>query len=73
MTSAEKSMVRQILQSPGWRIIEDMAKEIIQKTRDQSNLRETEWETIKSVAVEEGQIQGINLLIQEIYKTAQDA
>lgn len=71
-TQAEKSQIKMFLQSPQWQLIEQIVKELIQKIRDQSNLRETEWETAKSVALEEGQVQGINNLIQELYRIAQN-
>ena len=68
----EKVILRTLLQSPPFRIVENIAKELVQNIRDQSNLKETEWETAKSVALEEGQIGGINQLIQELYRLAQN-
>ena len=67
----EKTILRILLQSPQFRIVENVAKEIVENIRNHSNLKDTEWETAKSVAMEEGQIQGINQLLQELYRLAQ--
>jgi dihydroneopterin aldolase len=73
ITSSEKNLLKNLIQSPGFRIVENVAKELIEQVKDQSNLRETEWETAKNVALEEGQIGGIRKLLQELYRLAQDA
>ena len=73
MNKQDKSQIKQLLQDPKWQVVENVAKEITQSVKDQSNLRETLWETGKSVAFEEGQIQGINQLLKRLYKEAQDA
>lgn len=68
----EQSYIRALVESPTWRVVEDIAKEFIQRIKDNSNLAETDWETLKNVAIEEGQIRGINTLIQELYKIASE-
>ena len=73
MNKQDKSQIKQLLQDPKWQVVENVAKEITQSVKDQSNLKETLWETGKSVAFEEGQIQGINQLLKRLYKEAQDA
>ena len=73
ITQSEKSRIKALLQSPDWKIIQNIAEEYIKGLQWQSNLRETEWETAKNVALEEGQIQGIRGLIQELFKLAQNA
>ena len=73
MNKQDKSQIKQLLQDPKWQVVENVAKEITQSVKDQSNLKETLWETGKSVAFEEGQVQGINQLLKRLYKEAQDA
>ena len=68
----EKNLLRLVIQDPKFKIVEFVAKELIQRLRDQSNLKETEGETAKSVAIEEGQVMGINNLIKELYRLAID-
>ncbi len=70
ITKTDKSVIKQFLQSPQWKVIQEVLEEYINRLKDQSNLRDTEWETAKAVAFEEGQIQGIKSLIQELYKLA---
>ena len=72
ITASDKTALRMLLQSQPWMIVERIAKELVQNKKEASNLRETEWETAKNVAVEEGYIQGINTLIQELYAQALD-
>lgn len=62
-----------LLQSPSWKVVEQVIEEIIASERDQSNLRETEWETAKNVALEEGRIQGLRKLTQRLFDLAQNA
>jgi len=71
ISTNEKSQLRALLQSPQFRIVENIAKELTQNMKDQSNKRDTEWETAAAVVFEEGQIQGINKLLQELYRLAQ--
>lgn len=73
ISNHEKSLLRTLIQNPAFRIVESVGQELIQGIRDQSNLKDTEWETAKSVALEEGQVKGINTLIKEVYRLAQDA
>lgn len=71
ITQAEKSFIKQLLQSPGWRVVEQVAKELIDKQKDSDNVAETQWETARNAVNERGFIQGVNTLIQELYKLAQ--
>ncbi len=70
---ADAGFIKQLLQSPSWRVVEQVAEELKDQAKEQVGLRDTEWETIKSVAATEGRIQGINAFIQELYKIASDA
>lgn len=72
ITQAEKSMLRQLIQSPTWSIIERLAQKQIDKIKTDSYVKETEFETIKTVLLSEGQIQGITNLINYIYNTQND-
>ena len=73
ITKADKSQIKQLIQSPAWRVVEQIAQDFITRTRDAGVVRDTEWDTLKSALSQEGQVQGINGLIQELYKHAQDA
>lgn len=69
-TKSESSLIRNLVQGPQWPIIESLAKEIIARIKDASSLRDDMWQTARAVAENEGQIQGINILIQELYRIA---
>lgn len=73
MNKSDKSLIKQLLQDPKWQVVENLMEEIIQNRKNESNLKETEWETAKSVALEEGQIQGLINFKNRLYKEAQDA
>ena len=62
-----------LLQSPGWKVVEQVINDIIVQEREQSNLRESEWETAKNTALEEGRVQGLRKLQQELFNLAQNA
>ena len=70
MTDQEKSAIKNILQSPQWKFVEAVAERIIQNIRNESNLRDSEWETAKATALEEGQVNGIKRFIKELYENA---
>ena len=71
-THGEKALIKQLLQSPQWPLVEQIAKELVLRIKDASYLKDSQWETAKSVAVAEGQIQGLSMLIQELYNQLQD-
>lgn len=72
MTPQQKSAIRNLLQSPYWQIVMDLAKEFCVKVKETSPLRESEWDTLKEVIRQEGKVEGVNNFIQELYKIAQD-
>lgn len=70
--STQKSQLLQILQSPQWAVIEHIRAELCDKIQYESKLQENEWETLKKLIHDEGQVAGINRLIKELYKEVQD-
>lgn len=71
LTQGEKIQIRQLLQSPQWKTAELVANQISDEIAYNPKTRDNEWETLKSVLIEEGKIQGIKQFIQELYKLAQ--
>ena len=67
MTEQEKSQIRAILSSPSWKTIEQVAETIRSEIKDDSCLRATSVDTIKTVAYNEGKRDGIRDLIQRLY------
>lgn len=72
ISQSDKAALRVLMQSPQWAVVEQVAKEIIDQIRDQSCLKESEWETAKAVALEEGQVQGIHNFLKQLFNLASD-
>ena len=72
ITKQEKAQIRSILQSPQWGSVEHLANELCSKITGDSPLRETEWETLRSVILQAGQVEGIKRLLQELYLCTQN-
>ena len=68
----EKSVIKMTLQSPGWRVIQQVGEELIKNWQNQSKLGQTEWETARNVVRDEGRCEGIRNFIQELFKLAND-
>lgn len=71
ISTVEKSQIRQLLSSPQWQTLERVANDLMAKIREDTPIRDTEWDTIKALLAQEGKVQGIKELIQELYKLAQ--
>jgi hypothetical protein len=72
LTQQEKSQIRGILQSPQWKTIERLADLVCTNIKNDSPLRDTQWETLRVLLSQEGQIQGIRTFIREAYNQCQD-
>ena len=70
--TAQRSQIRQLLSGPQWRTVEYVASEFVQRLKDQSRVKETEWQTLKAALLVEGQVQGISSFIQELYNLAKN-
>ena len=70
ISGPEKTQLKQLISSPQWGALERLANEICDKLRDESSVRETEWETVSSILTKEGEIRGIRRLLQEVFTHA---
>ena len=70
LTNPEKSQIKSLLQSPQWATLERVIELLIRNIKDQSCLRESEWETLKATITREAEESGIRRLVQELYKEA---
>lgn len=71
LSTPEKSQIKALLQSPQWRTIELFKKQYIERLRQNSPLRDTEWNTLQALLVQEGKIQGVDEFVAELYKIAE--
>ena len=70
ITKGEQQQIKSLLQTPQWQVAEMIANKFRDKLAYDSPVRETEWDTIKTTLIKEGQIQGIKIFIEELYKIA---
>ena len=67
----EKNQIRNLLNSPQWKLIERLGEEVCQRILDNSTVRDSEWETIRATFEKEYQVKGIRHFISEFYNNAQ--
>ncbi len=68
--SNEKTQVRQLLSTPQWQTVESLANSLCVSIKQNSPIKNTVDETLIEVCLQEGQVKGIRLFIQELYKVA---
>ena len=71
ITKGDKSQVRQIISSPQWPVVENIANKLCAQARE-GIVTDTEWNMVKTSLLAEGEIKGIRRLIQELYKLASE-
>lgn len=69
----QRSQIRALLTSPQWASLELLAKELCAKIDDETIVSETEWLTLQTALMNEGQVRGINRFLKEIYDHANDS
>lgn len=62
-----------MLGSPQWGAFERLVKEFTAKIEGEKPDLASEWETIKTTLMKEGQLRGIQKLMQEVYLQVQSA
>lgn len=67
ITDKEKSQIRAVLLSPQWKTVERVAEIIISEIKEDSNIRHSEYETLKTVFLNEGKRDGIQNFIKRLY------
>lgn len=67
LTPQEQSQIRAMLSSPQWKTIERVAELVRAEVKEDSCLRSTEFDTIVTLAKNEGKRDGIKDFIQRLY------
>lgn len=67
----DRDKLRQLMQDPKWPVIEMIANSVVDNIQDQSPVRDTIDLTVKEAYTQDGKVQGIRNLIQELYNQAQ--
>ena len=73
ISNTEKIQIKQILQAPQWDAIMNVINLRLLQIREESTLRDSEWETLKATCLKDGRIEGLNLLVQDLYRIAQES
>jgi len=68
----QRAQLLQVLQSPSWNVIEVMRKDLCDTIQYESKLQPTEWDTLRKVAYDEGQVAGINGFIKKLFNEARN-
>ena len=66
-----KGKIIRILNDSDWEIVELVVKETIERIRNETPKADTELQTLWNLAFKEGQINGIQLLINKLNEYAQ--
>ena len=72
ITSQEKSQIKALIHSPQWATIERVADLLVEKIQEEIQIKDTEWETIKSLLQSEGKKEGIKRFLQELMLQASE-
>lgn len=71
IAKTDRTLLKLLFQSPQWRVVEQVATELVNKLKTDSVVRDSEWETLKIALLNEGQVRGIKSLLQELFDQAQ--
>ncbi len=68
MTPEEKSYLTAFVTSPAWPVVKRLAEDLKMNVQSERSIRDTEWETITTAIGKDKKQEGINYLLEEIYK-----
>ena len=71
-TKQERSQLQQIVGSPQWATVKQVALELCAKLNDDTKVKDSEWETLRATLTTEGMVRGIERLMQEVEKGANE-
>lgn len=73
MINDEKVILKKLSLTKEWEMLKKLSDELILEVRQRSYLKDTEWETLKSVIGNESEIRGLTSLIQRVHILAREA
>lgn len=63
-------MIKALLSTPQWAVAERVAQSLKDKLAYDSTVRDSEWDTLKATLIKHGQVEGIGMFVNELYKIA---
>ena len=67
LTKQEVSILRSLVESPGWDALTRLAGIVCANIRGASSVRDTDEKTLRATYEKEAKAQGINLFLQEVF------
>ena len=71
LSESQKSSLKMFLQSPQWQLIDYVAQEYIKLVQARSALGDNAEDTLRNTYLKEGEVQGIQNLIRELFNNIQ--
>lgn len=72
LSDSDRQQLLGLMQSPQWRVVDQIADNLAATIESESTVRDSEWETIRATLLKEGQSTGVRKLINELYKYAKN-
>ena len=72
LSKPEREQIKQFVREGYWDIFKHFGDLLCEKIKEESSVKETEWETIKAVLTKEGKIQGIRDFLQGLFEQIND-
>jgi len=71
MNEKDRNLLKNLFQSPGWRVLETVANIMVEEYRSEIKIKDSEWETLKATLLSEGMERGIKNFLQRLLNEAQ--
>ena len=62
----ERNMIRALAQDPRWEAVQSLAQGLEIQFRQEGASKDTQWETVRSMLMAEGRVDGLRRFIREI-------
>lgn len=67
ISNIDRQQLKQLIQVPQWGAFDLLIKELIAKYKDEVGARDSEWDTVRNLLINEGKVRGLTELTQELY------
>jgi len=71
LNPGQKEQIRKLVSSPYWELLKQIAESLHHEIQKRNKIKDTEWETLKELLINEGKCQGIKEFLQFIFNLTQ--
>lgn len=71
LNKKEKDLLRGLIDSETWFLLKRLADEYCLSLKGSSVVKETQWDTIREVLLQDGRASGVKTLMQQIFNQAE--